>query len=394
MKILWVKNDFLHPTTRGGQIRTLEMLRRLHQRHEIHYVAFEDGTQPDGVRLSSEYCSYRYPIKHRIPNKRSLGFLLQLARGLVSSTPVVIERYRSRAMEIQIDHLREQRDFDCVVSDFLYPAANISDLGRCVLFQHNVETLIWRRLAKHGSILPARLYFDRQAELTFEFERRICRSVRRVVAVSHPDAELMKNLFGVSEVVHVPTGVDIEAFSPPARIPKTTDLIFVGSMDWMPNIDGVTYFIREILPLIRRRRPTCSLTIAGRSPAPKVCGFATQDRGITVTGTVSDVRPYLWGSVLSIVPLRVGGGTRLKIYESMAAKVPVVSTIIGAEGLDVTSPENIRIADTPEDFAAHCIELLDDAAERHRTADAAWQLVNSHFSWDRVTDRFEDALRC
>jgi glycosyltransferase involved in cell wall biosynthesis len=163
-------------------------------------------------------------------------------------------------------------------------------------------------------------------------------------------------------------------------------------MDWLPNVDGVLYFAREILPLIRRVRPECSLAIVGRTPPPKIVELAKHDGRIRVTGTVTDIRPYLWNSSVAIVPLRIGGGTRLKIYEAMAARIPVVSTTIGAEGLTVGPPGNIRIGDTPQDFADHTLELLGDSAVRNRIATAAWEMVNANFSWERVSHCFEKIL--
>jgi glycosyltransferase involved in cell wall biosynthesis len=134
------------------------------------------------------------------------------------------------------------------------------------------------------------------------------------------------------------------------------------------------------------------LTIAGRQPPREIRALAAGDPRILVTGTVPDVRPYLWGATASIVPLRIGGGTRMKIYESMAARIPVVSTTIGAEGLEVEHGANIRLADTAEDMAAQCVELLENSAERQRLQSNAWELVSSRFSWDRVAARFEEAL--
>src|SRR3981081_1862320 len=128
-------------------------------------------------------------------------------------------------------------------------------------------------------------------------------------------------------------------------------------MDWMPNVDGVDWFLNEVLPLIRKRKPDCSVAIVGRTPPERLTNLQKEDSKIIVTGTVPDVRPYLWGSPVSIVPLRIGGGTRLKIYEAMAAKIPVVSTTVGAEGLDVCNGENIHIADLPAEFAECCVTL-------------------------------------
>jgi glycosyltransferase involved in cell wall biosynthesis len=184
----------------------------------------------------------------------------------------------------------------------------------------------------------------------------------------------------------------VEYFQKPASTQASGDLVFVGSMDWMPNIDGASWFVREVLPLIRKRRPDCTLTVAGRKPAAEITRLSETDPLIRVTGTVPDIRPWLWESKVSVVPLRIGGGTRLKIYEAMAARTPVVSTMVGAEGLEALNGENIWIADEPDDFAAHCLSLLDNAAERERLASAAEQMVRERYSWDVITDLFERML--
>jgi glycosyltransferase involved in cell wall biosynthesis len=163
-------------------------------------------------------------------------------------------------------------------------------------------------------------------------------------------------------------------------------------MDWLPNVDGVLYFVREILPLIRRVRPDTTLAIVGRTPSPEISQLATQDPRIQVTGTVPDIRPYLWNSALAIVPLRIGGGTRLKIYEAMAAQIPVVSTTIGAEGLSVNPPHDIRLADSPGHFAEQCLELLANPQLRATLSQAATGMVTAHFSWEQVARAFERVM--
>lgn len=369
------------------------MLRRLHTRHEIHYVAFEDSEYPQAVTLSSEYCSRAYPVPKRVASKRSLRFAAQLAAGLFSSLPVAISRYRSEEMRRLISTLREREGFDTVVCDFLTCAPNIARLEDCVLFQHNVETVIWERHTQNARDPLRKLYFGLQARRMAVYERRVCRSVAHVVAVSEADAQCMRSRFGIGHVTAVPTGVNLEYFAPPRSTPPVADLVFVGSMDWLANIDGVRFLVQEILPLIRRRRPNCSLAIVGRNPTPEIQALAREDAGIQVSGTVADIRPYLWGSRISVVPLRIGGGTRLKIYESMAARIPVVSTAVGAEGLECR-PERgeIAIADTPAAFAEACLDLLESPTARSRMADAAWQLVSTRFSWEQVARCFEEAL--
>jgi glycosyltransferase involved in cell wall biosynthesis len=299
-----------------------------------------------------------------------------------------VARWRSPAMKSKIDELRRNVRFDSVVCDFLFPTLNISDLSSCVLLQHNIEAIIWQRRAQHAGGLT-RPYLKLQAKRMFAHERAACRCVKNIVAVSEADAEVMRSLYGVSRVSAIPTGVDVQHFAPPDRT-KSTDLVFVGSMDWMPNVDGVLWFTREVLPLIRRRRPDCSFAIVGRQPPAGIQALAGD--GIQVTGTVPDVRPHLWGASVAVVPLRIGGGTRLKIYEAMAARTAVVSTSIGAEGLQVDPTEHIALADTPESFAASCLELLKNEEKRARMVDAAWRLVQDRFTWDVVVDAFERLL--
>ncbi len=392
MKILWVKSDFLHPTTKGGHIRTLETLKRLHARHEIHYVALDLAEQAGGVERSSEYCTRAYAVPHRVPRRSTPAFWLQAAAAAFSSLPLAVSRYQSDAMKQQVAALLRAEQFDCVVCDFLFAAPNIPDLGSAILFQHNVEAQIWKRHWKHAASPLTRLYLRAQYQKMQRYEGQVCRAAKRIIAVSEDDARSMRFDYGVARVNAVPTGVDIEYFTPPSSPELTTDLLFVGSMDWMPNIDAMRWFAAEVLPLIRRRRPDCFLTIAGRSPTAEIRGLATKDARIQVTGTVPDVRPFLWGAAVAIVPLRIGGGTRLKIYEAMAAKVPVVSTTIGAEGLDVRDGENILIADSPREFADACLELLEDKTLRRSLARTAWEMVSACYSWEVVARKFEQLL--
>jgi polysaccharide biosynthesis protein PslH len=392
MKILWVKTDFLHPTTRGGQIRTLEMLRQMRKRHEVHYVAFDDPLSPEGLRRSGEYATQAHPVSHYIVPKRSLRFAGHLLSGLYSPIPVAAMRYQSQAMRGTITRLLSEHNFDAKVCDFLFPSINIPDMSGWVLFQHNIETIIWERHAQAGRTPLHRAYFGIQARRMLEWERSVCRAASHVAAVSEVDERIVKERFGVSRASSIPTGVDIGYFERPPALARNYDLVFVGSMDWMPNIDGVRWFLNEVWPLIRLKKPDCRVAIVGRRPPSSITSEA-KDPLITITGTVPDVRPFLWESAVSIVPLRVGGGTRLKIFEAMAAGTPVVSTAIGAEGLPVNDGTTICIADDAQKFASECLELLGDSKARTAMAARALELVRANFSWEKVTLQFEETLR-
>jgi sugar transferase (PEP-CTERM/EpsH1 system associated) len=392
MKILWMKSDFLHPTDRGGQIRSLETLRRLHSRHEIHYLAYVQKEDHEGPSRATEYCSFVYPVPFFVPPRTSPSFYVQLLRNLVSAYPLAVQRYSSSAMQHTVRHVLSKHNFDAIVCDFVAMAPNMPDLSRCVLFQHNVESMIWQRHADHAPDALRRSYFRSQARRMLRYEKQACRRAAHVIAVSEVDADCMRSLYGVSRISVVPTGVDLDYFLAPPTVTRGSDLVFVGAMDWLPNIDGARFFTQEVLPLIRRRRPDCSLVLAGRSPTQEIRGLAEADPLIRVTGTVPDIRPYLWGASASIVPLRIGGGTRLKIYESMAAGTPVVSTRVGAEGLPVQNGEQLFLADDPSGFAERCLELLEQPSLAERISGAARRMVTAEFSWDRVSRRFEDII--
>jgi glycosyltransferase involved in cell wall biosynthesis len=229
------------------------------------------------------------------------------------------------------------------------------------------------------------------------FERQAFGRFELVLAVSNADRETFGRLYAGSATrpVHVvQTGVDTTYFSP--RWSADSDvtaprLVFTGSMDWLPNEDGMSYFVDEILPRIRAQVPGVTLSVVGRAPTPAVRRLAEQS-GIEVTGRVEDVRPYVARGTAYVVPLRIGGGTRLKIFEAMSMGKAVVSTTVGAEGLPVTHGRDILIADDPQAFADAVIRLIREPRIRTRIESAARQLVVDHYDWSAVARDFEDAL--
>lgn len=392
MKILWICPFFLHPTDRGAQIRTLGTLKQLHKRHEIHFAALNDPSNLEGPRRSTEYASRHVAVEHAAPRRGSLAILPQLAESLFNPVPMAVSRYASNKLRKEIDVLIASEDYDAIVCDFLAAAPNLSRMDLSVLFQHNVETTIWQRHVEQSRSLVKKLFFQIQAAKMEAYERKICRAAKHVIAVSEIDAARMKSLFGIEAVSSVPTGVDVEYFAPRGAAPSLTDMVFCGSMDWLPNVDAVEWFLAEVLPLIRQQLPDATFAIAGRSPDARVLKAAEGVLGVRVTGKVEDMRPWLWGAKLSVVPIRIGGGTRLKIYECMAAGCPVVSTSVGAEGLRFSDGEDIVLADEPRAFAAACIRLLSDDAARRAIAKNAFERAQREFSWEAVSLEFEAIL--
>jgi glycosyltransferase involved in cell wall biosynthesis len=217
------------------------------------------------------------------------------------------------------------------------------------------------------------------------FEGSVCRRVDRVIAVSEADAETMQQDYRIEKVYPIPTGVDVEFFRPdPHAATQPNSLVFTGSMDWLPNEDGINYFTSEILPLIRKSIPDVTLTIVGRNPSRKLMDLAQRDSSIVVTGRVDDVRPYMEEAAAYIIPLRIGGGTRLKIYEAMAMEKPAISTTVGAEGLPVRDGIELLLADDPQSFADATVKVLTNPSFAAQLSTNAAQLVRQNFGWDRV----------
>lgn len=397
MHILWIKTELLHPVDKGGRIRTYQMLRALARRHEVTYLALDDGTAaPDAVRLATEYCTRVETVPFTPARKGSVGFYAALIANVISPLPYAIARYQVPALRDRIRTICREHSVDVVVCDFLAPSINVpSDLGVPVmLFQHNVEAMIWQRHTHVATRPLKKAYMREQWRRMKRFEAAECRRVNRVVAVSAQDAEVFRRDYGVADVPDVPTGVDTDYFvrQPDVqRIPGS--MVFTGSMDWMPNEDGIAWFVAHILPRIRAAVPSATLTIVGRNPTAAVKALHSPETGVTVTGSVPDVRPYLAMHQLFVVPLRVGGGTRLKIYEGMVMGLPTVSTTIGAEGLPVVDGEHLVLADEPDAFARACIALLDDPARCARMGDAADWFVREHFGWEGVAIRFAEVCR-
>ena len=394
MHILWLKTELLHPVDKGGRIRTYNMLRALTREHRITYLALDDAEGgASAIEAAGEYCHQLERIPFRSRRKDEVGVYADLARAQLSSLPYAIWKYRSAAMREAIARIAGRQRVDVVVCDFLAPAVNLPALlGQpVVLFQHNVEAEIWRRHADVAQSRARRWFLREQWRRMRSFEERQCRRFDHVVAVSDDDARAMRQ-YGASSVSAVPTGVDTEYFRPRPEINGEPDeIVFVGSMDWMPNEDAMIYFIEAMLPRIRARRPGVRLTIVGRRPTTRLLELAARTPEVTVTGGVPDVRPYLARASVVVVPLRVGGGTRLKIYEAMAMNRPVVSTTIGAEGLPLEPDRDFVVADEPAHFADRVSALLASPSMAATLGRAGGMRVRTQFGWDGVAQSFADS---
>ncbi len=407
MRILWVKADKLLPVQNGGNIRTYHVLRYLSARHQLTFYSYYGGApDPD----------YERELQRQLPgavavctDKRELS---GAARGfdylahLRAQPPYAVSRFAHGKVQKQLQTWFREQCFDVAVCDFLDAAVNFP--GKLsipsVLFQHNVESEIWRRHAATAGNPAKKILYGMEFRKMLRYERAALSKFHHVIAVSENDRSLMTQWVDADRVTVVPTGVDLAEYHPdPSEsdaaetasnsVSASAPLItFVGAMDWEANVDGVEYFCSEVWPAIKAEVPQVRLRIVGRNPDRRVQKWASIDASIEVTGRVPSVVEHLRQSAVVIVPLRIGGGTRLKIYEAMATAKAVVSTTVGAEGLDVHHGRDIILADDPGAFAQAVIMLLRDPELRRRYENAAAETA-ARYDWPAIGERFSDILQ-
>jgi glycosyltransferase involved in cell wall biosynthesis len=393
LKVLFFSQPFVYPADTGGKIRTSRTLRRLRDLFDITLVSYVDPQREIAhVGQMDTLCHEFHAVPRATVRKYSAAFYLKVLAYSLSPYPVAVLNDYSRAAVGLLRELLAARRYDLLVCDFLQPTLNLRSLQtpRTLLFQHNVESMIWERHYRTSQNPLLRLFWYLQWRKMRRYERQACARFDGIVAVSELDKLVLERDFGAKNVHAIPTGVDTEFFRPSAEAPLPDSLVFLGAMDWLPNEDGMIFFTDEILPRLRELVPSVQLTIVGRNPSARLLQRTRGHSEIQVLGRVDDVRPHVARSALFVIPLRIGGGTRIKAYEAMAMGKAVVSTRIGVEGLPVRDGENVVLADTPEDFAAAAARLLKDEAERNRLGRTARAYIDANVSWRRAADAFAD----
>ena len=393
MRVLWVKAGKLLPVDTGGKIRSYNLLRFLAKEHEVTLLSYYGGRRdPDYETSLLKEIPGTQTIYTAAPDSNAIERGLDYLYRLPWRAPYAVSKFTHPAVQTTVADWLTSGRFDVAVCDFLSASLNFPArlLTPCVLFQHNVESSLWQRMAAVESNPIKKLSFAIESAKMTRYERATLAKFHHVIAVSEYDRQQMLKMNPACEITVVPTGVDTQKFNvAPASTTSAPRVVFTGSMDWEPNIDAVDYFCSEIWPAIRKEFPDAIFQIVGRNPFPKVQRLASES--VQVTGTVPSVAEYLERASVVIVPLRIGGGTRLKIFEAMAMGKALVSTSIGAEGLDVESGRDLLLADDSSSFADAVILLLRDAAIRRRLEQAAVQLA-AQYDWSRVVKQFAEVL--
>ena len=394
MRILWVKPGKLLPLDTGGKLRTYNILRHLAASHDLTYLSYYNGKRDE---------RYETEVQRELPGtisvaagkdprkgaRRHLDYVLHLS----SAAPYAVSQFVDPQVQKLLSEWIPQRRFDVAVCDFLSSTLNFPDRLETptALFQHNVESILWKRKAEVEPTWMERSVFRFEYSKMRRFEPKQTRRFHHVIAVSEADRQAMSSMVDLSHISVVPTGVDLSKYQydPDAR-PSAPLIVFTGSMDWQPNIDGVEFFCKEIWPSVLAKVPKARFRIVGRDPHPRVRDLASSS--VEVTGSVPSVVEHLREAAAFVVPLRIGGGTRIKIYEGMAMGKATVSTTIGAEGLDVEHGRDIILEDAPAAFANAIVALLSNENMR-RNYEAAAAATARQYDWSVITQRFVEVLK-
>jgi glycosyltransferase involved in cell wall biosynthesis len=389
LKIAFISPVFLFPADAGGKIRTGNILRGLKESGQFDITLLSPATPEQQREWQGELDRQCHRFIGWAPSAARPRW--QRAPDLLSSLPINVAADRTPAAVEAVEKLLAAEAFDVVVFDFVHAAvlrpANLK--GATVCFTHNVEAEIFERHAKTAASAPLRWLWASQAAKMRRFEREALASFTRVVAVSERDAKKFA-ADGLTTARAIPTGVDLDFFSWQTPADGSPTVVFTGSMDWEANVDGIRFYIEEVWPLVRAKVPNAQLRVVGKNPPASLVQRNVQ--GVSFTGFVDDVRDHVRDAQAFVIPLRVGGGTRIKAFEAMAMGLPVVSTTIGIEGLDVDDGTHFLRADGAEALASATLKLIADGTLRLKLSRAARELVEARFGHRVAADVFGQIL--
>lgn len=393
LDILILDEGFPYPLNSGKRIRTFNLVSRLARNHRVRYLAY-GHSRGDSRRELETAGIETIAVKQQVPGKSGPVFYARLAANLLSSEPYVVSSHHSADFRKAVQAAISNRKPDVVIAEWTPYSMYFDTCAHLkrVIVAHNVETDIWKRYYDNETNRVKKWYIRRQMEKMERFERGAFGSADGATAVSERDAEVIRSFNPRMLVSVIDNGVDLDYFAAATDDRRrSSKLVFTGAMDWRPNQDAVMFFVDAVYPLLREKYPGIEAAFVGRNPPGQIARLGTM-AGITVTGTVDDIRPHVRDAAVYVVPMRIGGGSRLKILEALAMGIPVVSTTVGAEGLDVMDGENILIADSPVEFVRQVGNLLGNRELAARLGSAGRELVERRYGWDFIAGKLERFL--
>ncbi len=393
-RVLVLDEEIPFPVNTGKRIRTLNLLANLSEEFEIDLLVHSNGATSRGIAEIEKRGIRVLVAESSVPDKSGLGFPLRVAMNLFSSLPYSVDSHYRAGYRTRLGELVAERPYDLAHVEWSPYAHYLRGVSMpWIVSAHNVESQIWTRMAEQESFAPKRAFIAMQARRMLRFEKQTFARARWSTAVSEEDATTLRG-FGCRRIEVVPNGVDIDFFQDPGGQDRTPEephtLVFTGSMDWRPNQDAVVFFLEEILPRLEQHG-NFKLLVVGRNPPAWLEESCRDKPQIELTGTVDDVRPFMARGAVFVVPLRIGGGSRLKILEAFSMRRAVVSTRVGAEGLNVRDGEHLLLADQADDFVQAILALRANAERRRLLGEAGRKLVHDSYSWPQIA-RLQAAL--
>jgi sugar transferase (PEP-CTERM/EpsH1 system associated) len=386
MNILMVSPYIPSPTS-GNRSRSYYLLKMLARQHTVSLLAIDNGVKveiPHTLEALEDFTSTIKIVPAIAQYPKRVRQLINIATG----RSTYLSQHITEGVQSVLDHLLAREQYDAIVFECaLASNYRLPPQVKIILDQHNIEYEVLYRTYLHEKFSLRKWYNWRESILVKRAEIRLCQRADALVMTSERERRVMQSILPHSFIEVVPNGVNIDYFNKKTTEPEREgSIIFTGSMEYYPNIEAVLFFAQKCWPLILEALPGATWQIVGKNPRPDVQKLARLP-GVTVIGSVADVRPYFNQAAVSIVPLLVGGGTRLKILEAMAMRKAVVSTSLGCEGLEVEAGKHLLLANEPEAFAHSVIELLKDPEKRQALGSAGRALVEAKYSWERCGDR-------
>jgi glycosyltransferase involved in cell wall biosynthesis len=394
MKAVVVDGDLCYPANSGKRLRTMHLVLRMAARHEVTYLCRCTARGHEAAQAREflgDHGIRTVLVDHTVPRKAGPLFYARLATNLLSPLPYSVTSHTGPALRQALRAYAAENEVDLWQfewSALVDALGDVSDAPR-LLIAHNVDTLVWQRYFESAADPLRRWYFYHQWCKFERFERRVFAAVSRVVTVSAEDAAIVRDQFGVPGVDVVDNGIDRAYFEAAHGERQPNRILFLGALDYRPNIEAVDLLLEQILPAVQAQVPSARLCIVGRKPAPALVERVRGHRDVELHADVADVRPFLAESGLMAVPLRVGGGSRLKILEALASGLPVVSTRVGAEGLNLTPGRDLVVVEDVDALAGALVEALRAPERMQAMALCGRRVVLARHDWDVLAAKLE-----
>jgi glycosyltransferase involved in cell wall biosynthesis len=391
LNVAIVSSELPYPPTSGNRIRTLNLTIRLARRHRVTFIAHRNAEAEEAARFLGEHGIETLLVDRRVPARSGLLFYSRLAANLASPLPYSVAAHSSQALRQAVRLFAGRSRTDVWQAESTILLETTADLGEVprIVIAHNVESLIWQRYHEIERQPVKRWYIKRQWEKFKTFEQRAFAKASRVVCVSADDARLIEQDFGRKQVDVVDNGIDPSYFEAVRGERDPKQILFLGSFDWRPNLDAVDRLLDLVFPAVLRAEPSATLLLVGRRPPESLVRRIRGLAGVELHADVPDVRPFLARSGVMVVPLRIGGGSRLKILEALAAGLPVISTRVGAEGLELVPGQDFIAADDAESMSHELLAHLRDPSRNLTMAERCRGFVLDRYDWDVLAGKLE-----